>query len=144
MKITWKYIVFLLPLLLLGSCSADVPSPTNFAPENSAPTREGLFLVSWESSVTPVPLQTIHEWTLTVTDPEGNPVEEANILIDGDMPEHMHGLPTQPEVTDELGDGRYRVEGMKFSMPGFWNITVFVQAGGRYDQATFELTLEIP
>ncbi len=144
MKNTWKYVVFLLPLVILAACTADAPSPAKVAPENSIPTEEGLFLVSWESSVTPVPLQKIHEWTLTVTDPEGTPVEEANILIDGDMPEHMHGLPTQPEVTDALGNGRYRVEGMKFSMPGFWNITVFVQAGGHYDQATFELTLEVP
>ena len=36
------------------------------------------------------------------------------------MPEHGHGFPTVPEVTEYLGDGKYLVEGLKFSMPGWW------------------------
>jgi hypothetical protein len=41
----------------------------------------------------------------------GEPVENATIAVDGDMPEHGHGLPTCPQVTKYLGNGDYLVEG---------------------------------
>ena len=144
-----------MPLLTLVACLAiGCGSGSDGSPDGglhagadlarTATTEKGLFRVVYEPALDPPPLHTIHDWILTVTDADGAAVDGANVLIDGDMPEHQHGLPTKPEVTESLGDGRYRVEGMKFSMPGFWQITVFVQAGGRYDQATFDLTLDPP
>ena len=59
-------------------------------------------------------------WTLELRHPNGKPVRGAKITVDGGMPEHNHGLPTAPTVSADLGDGRYRVEGVKFSMPGRW------------------------
>lgn len=123
---------------------AASPATSGVDAARVATSEKGLFRVSYETAVTPPPLHSIHDWILTVTDADGNAVDGANVLIDGDMPEHQHGLPTKPEVTEALGDGRYRVEGMKFSMPGFWQVSVFVQAGGEYDTATFDLTLDPP
>jgi hypothetical protein len=60
--------------------------------------------------------------------------------VDGGMPQHNHGMPTQPQVTP-LGSGDYRVEGMKFQMPGHWVVTVAVDAEGQQDTATFNLQL---
>jgi hypothetical protein len=57
------------------------------------------------------------------------------------MPQHGHGLPTEPRVTEELGGGRYRVEGMKFNMPGWWTIKLSVSSAAGSDSATFNLTL---
>ena len=68
-------------------------------------------------------------------------MDNATILVDGGMPEHQHGLPTRPEVTEYLGDGDYRVEGMKFNMTGYWELQVSVEAGGVRDVAIFELVL---
>ena len=45
------------------------------------------------------------------------------------------------EVTGYLGDGDYRVEGMKFNMTGYWELQVSVEAGGVRDVAIFELVL---
>ena len=45
------------------------------------------------------------------------------------------------EVTEDLGNGDYRVEGMKFNMTGYWELQVSVEAGGVRDVATFELVL---
>ena len=122
--------------------SDSEPTPTQGA--QTLETKNGLFSVSYSTEIEPPPLHQIHEWILTVQSKEGTPVDGANILVDGDMPEHQHGLPTQPEVTEDLGSGRYRVEGMKFSMPGYWTVTIFVQAEGQYDEATFELNLDPP
>jgi hypothetical protein len=99
------------------------------------------FNVSYQSTLDPIPINKIHTWTLMVKTANGSPVENAEIAIDGDMPEHGHGLPTQPEVTEELGAGKYMAEGMKFSMPGWWVMTFNIKAGGKEDIVTFNLLL---
>jgi hypothetical protein len=58
------------------------------------------------------------------------------------MPQHGHGLPTSPQVTQNLGNGDYLVEGMKFQMPGWWEVRFNILAGGQSDAITFNLTLE--
>jgi len=57
------------------------------------------------------------------------------------MPEHNHGLPTAPQVTAGLGEGRYRLEGVKFSMPGRWVLRIAVDGAQGKDEATFNLVL---
>jgi hypothetical protein len=61
------------------------------------------------------------------------------------MPQHGHGLPTQPQVTRELGDGRYLLEGMKFSMPGWSDLKLQVRStDGQADRVTFNKLIELP
>ncbi len=83
----------------------------------------------------------LHSWVLAVTTADGTPVEAATITVDGGMPEHDHGLPTAPEVTTALGEGRYRIEGVKFSMPGWWVLEVTIAGPKGTDTATFNLKL---
>ena len=45
-------------------------------------------------------------------------------------------------VIVDLGGGDYLLEGMKFSMRGYWTLSVKVDAGGIRDVANFELVLE--
>jgi hypothetical protein len=86
----------------------------------------------------------MHAWEVKVTLPAGNPVLQAHIDVDGGMPQHGHGLPTQPRVTQELGDGRYLVEGMKFSMTGWWELKLSVHSAGVTDQVTFNRLIALP
>jgi hypothetical protein len=72
---------------------------------------------------------------------DGTPIEPAAITVDGGMPQHGHGLPTVPQVTRNLGDGKFEVEGMKFNMPGWWVVNVHVATPSGQDKATFNLTL---
>ena len=65
-------------------------------------------------------------WILHVETADGLGVEEATIDVEGGMPVHDHGLPTKPRVTVELGDGDYKLEGMRFHMSGYWEIVVTV------------------
>ncbi len=105
-------------------------------------TMKAAFTVEYRTDPSPPPMNRIHSWTLTVTDASGSPVTGAKIKVDGGMPEHGHGLPTAPEVTDETAPGSYLVEGVKFSMPGWWEMTFHISAGGREDMATFNLLLK--
>lgn len=102
----------------------------------------GIFRATYSSDVAPVPLNELHAWTLHVETADGAPVEHAVIKVSGDMPEHGHGMPTQPQVTQELGGGDYRVEGMRFQMGGWWTVTFDIAGGGATDRVTFNLQLK--
>jgi hypothetical protein len=54
---------------------------------------------------------------------------------------HDHGLPTLPLATQNLGDGDYLVEGMKFHMNGWWQVTLSIVSGDDSDSVTFDLQL---
>ena len=56
------------------------------------------------------------------------------------MPEHGHGLPTAPKA-QSLGGGRWVIEGMKFSMPGWWVIDLTIAGGGGTDTVRFNYIL---
>lgn len=94
------------------------------------------FKVTYKSQVEPVPLNRIHSWLLHVETTDAKPVEKASIKVDGGMPTHNHGLPTQPVVT-EIGDGDYLVDGLKFSMTGHWEMWFEIQAGGISEKKRF-------
>ena len=76
---------------------------------------------------------------LTLHDSAGNPVEAAAIDVDGGMQEHGHGLPTDPRVTRELGEGKYLVEGLRFNMGGWWQLTFDVSGPGGAERVTFNV-----
>jgi hypothetical protein len=100
------------------------------------------YKVSYMSEKMPIPINQIHSWQLTITKHDGSPVSDADVTIAGDMPIHGHGLPTAPEVTDEIKDGVYLIEGMKFSMPGHWVMQFTIEADGETDMATFNLVVQ--
>ena len=83
----------------------------------------------------------IHHWIFHIENAAGEPVNNATVSITGGMPEHNHGLPTSPRMTDALDDGNYMLEGVRFHMRGFWELTVTVEAGGRRDTVVIPLTI---
>lgn len=84
----------------------------------------------------------IQNWIIELRYADGRPVYPARITIDGGMPEHGHGLPTQPEVTDYLDEGRYRMEGFKLSMAGRWLVVCNVSTPHEVDQVRLELEVQ--
>jgi len=77
---------------------------------------------------------------ITIVGEDGAPVLGAVITVGGGMPGHGHGLPTRPDVA-EIGEGRYRVEGLRFTMPGRWFLLLEIDAGGETDTATIDILL---
>jgi hypothetical protein len=71
----------------------------------------------------------------------GQPAAGAIVTVNGDMPAHGHGMPTQPEVTEDLGAGDYLVEGMSFQMGDYWVVDVSVTFDGQTDLVRFGLDL---
>jgi len=118
--------------LLLANAQADDASWTS---------NRGLFVASYESELKPLQINVLHSWTIHLADAAGTPVLGAKIEADGGMPEHDHGLPTRPRITAELGDGHYRLEGLRFHMRGSWEITLTIEASDKTDTLVMKVTL---
>ena len=104
-------------------------------------TENGLFTVRAVSRLDPVVINETHAWTLHIEMADGSAVTDAEITVDGGMPEHDHGFPTSPRVTENLGGGDYLLEGMRFNMSGDWVLTLEISSGGVSDSVTFEFEL---
>lgn len=83
-------------------------------------SEEGRFVVRFQPQADTITIGRFENWVITVHDDAGKAVYPARIGLAGGMPGHGHGMPTQPQVTEYLGNGRYLVEGMKFNMAGEW------------------------
>ena len=81
---------------------------------------------------------------MKLSSPTGTPVTHARIQIDGGMPQHGHGLPTKPQVTRAGADGSYVIEGMKFSMTGWWEIQLAIDGPAGGDRVTFNTVVAQP
>jgi hypothetical protein len=84
----------------------------------------------------------MHQWTLHIETADGKPVQNATIKVDGDMPQHGHGLPTSPRVTKYLGNGDYLIDGMKFQMGGWWLMDLTITADTQIDAVHFNMLLQ--
>lgn len=136
----WIAVLVLTGTLLFG-CMSGMQVPANLDLATTHMTDKGLYKVTMKPDVEPIAINAIHTWTLHVETPDGKPVEGAVIKVDGDMPQHGHGLPTKPQVTEYLGEGNYRVDGMKFQMTGWWVIEFDVESSGQTDHVKFNLVL---
>lgn len=83
----------------------------------------------------------MHSWILHIEDENGNEVEGATIDVVGGMPEHDHGLPTKPRVTQDLGGGDYKLDGMRFHMSGAWELVVSITTSAGTSKAIIKLQL---
>lgn len=107
----------------------------------SRASENGRFRASFQPEVDPIPLNRLQSWTLHLETPDGQPIENATITVDGGMPQHGHGLPTKPQVTRSLSNGDYLVEGMKFQMPGWWVVQFTVAFPEGAETVSFNLSL---
>ncbi|MEI8155394.1 MAG: FixH family protein [Burkholderiales bacterium] len=132
-------LVSLLAILLTAACAA--PADLDLALTHA--TLEKKFVVTLQPPATPAAINQIHSWRIQVASPTGVPITHARISVDGGMPQHGHGLPTRPQATQELFDGTYLLEGMKFSMTGWWEIKLAIQSTEGSDKVTFN-TVVVP
>lgn len=89
----------------------------------------------------PLVLRRLLTVPVRITDANGRPVEVAAIKVDGGMPEHGHGLPTQPRLGRSLGGGVYEIDGVRFSMGGWWEFKLAIESPAGADSVTFNLSL---
>jgi hypothetical protein len=124
----------------MSSMNMDIPSDLD---TSTSKISDGeLFVVTVTSNMDPLVLNEIHSWTVHIEDPDGQVVEGAEIIVDGGMPQHNHGFPTEPRITEELGEGEYLLEGVKFSMAGWWEVKLDIDSGSSSDTVVFNIVIE--
>ncbi len=101
---------------------------------------QGRFLATLEAEKPLRPRQ-LQQIRVVVTDRDGRATDDATLTIDGGMPQHGHGLPTRPRVTQRLGAGAYLVEGVRFNMGGWWTFVLAISGSRGTDTVTFNLAL---
>ena len=141
----WAAIMFV--VISLAACSnlmamsgkAKRPAISEFGlgPRTSA---NRLYIVTIEPSRELKPRQMMSV-VVKVTDKDGIPVENATLTIDGGMPQHGHGLPTRPRMTQSLAAGSYEIDGVRFNMGGWWEFKVTIATERGEDTVTFNLSL---
>jgi hypothetical protein len=122
--------------------SGSMGVPANLDYSTTRLSAAGLYQASFSVSEPAIHINKLHTWTLHIETPNGQPIEEATIAVDGDMPQHGHGMPTRPQVTQNLGGGDYLVEGMKFQMGGWWVMDFDITVDGQTDRVSFNLMLK--
>lgn len=105
-------------------------------------SRNGHFLLTATPGPDGVPLREYHAWTITVQSREERPSVLTGLAVTGGMPGHSHGLPTQPTVSEDLGDGRYSISGFLFNMHGDWILRFQLREGDIQDIAELTFSLD--
>ena len=125
--------------LMLTLCSASAADSR--LPDLSGVTDKG-FKIEIYSELSPLSINTIHSWHIRVLDRDDEILELEELNVFGGMPEHDHGLPTQPEVTMRLDNGDYLLEGVRFHMQGHWELQIEFQYAGADDTAIIDFELQ--
>jgi|TARA_B110000967_G_scaffold181463_1_gene198620 hypothetical protein len=125
--------------LVLTLCSANAADVR--LPDLSGVTDQG-FKIEIYSELSPLSINTIHSWHIRVLDRDGEIIELEELNVFGGMPEHDHGLPTQPQVTKRLDNGDYLLEGVRFHMQGLWELQIEFQYAGVDDTTIIDFDLQ--
>lgn len=133
-----------LAFLAVAGTSGCMSTPADLNVSLDRPTAQYTYVAKVHALADPIVINKMHAWEIRLQSRSGEPVRHARIKVDGGMPQHGHGFPTQPRVTRELGDGRYLLEGMKFSMPGWWEIKLTIDAPHGTDKVTFNTIITQP
>ena len=118
----------------LAGCATP---PANLDLALEKPSASGRYAVALVPPPVAPAINQVHSWTVRLTNASGTPVTGAMVTVGGGMPQHGHGFPTRPRVTREVEDGTYLVEGVKFSMPGWWDIKFDIDGAEGEDKVTF-------
>jgi hypothetical protein len=127
-------------LVMVGCSSA----PKDLDVSRAKPSAAGMYRVALVPPAQVPAINQMHSWKVTLAAPDGTPVHGATFAVDGGMPQHGHGLPTQPRVTRELADGTYQLDGMKFSMTGWWQVKLDIRGPQGADTVTFNTIVDHP
>ena len=131
-------------LFAIAATAGCMSTPSNLDLSLTRPTAGNKYVVTLQPPAKPAAINQLHSWQVRLASPAGVPVADARIAVDGGMPQHGHGLPTRPQATQQLADGSYLIEGMKFSMTGWWQIKFAIDSPYGADHVTFNTVVTEP
>jgi hypothetical protein len=111
----------------LAALAQTVPAPSGACPPpepGASVIEQGAVIASWAA-----------EPALAVSKPFALrvalcPARAELVRVDATMPEHRHGMNYRAHLVP-AGDGRWRVDGLIWHMPGRWELLLVVRLDGR-------------
>lgn len=123
----------------LPSCEEDVRDEAYVAGINKSGAA-GYTLRLMDSNPAP-PSKGDNIWSLDLTDPAGATAAGLGLSLRAFMPDHGHGSPVKPEVTDN-GDGTYTIDPVNLFMPGYWEVSLTVVDLGATESPDDDIDLD--
>lgn len=134
-KLSCKYLIPLLAALLFWAPGIQAQTPSlNGSLSNG-------WTIELTSQLQPLVINRLHSWHIELRDSQGQLLGGASIEVSGGMPEHDHGLPTMPVVSPQAEAGMYLLQGVRFHMPGYWQLAVRVSKSGFNEELLLDLQL---
>lgn len=127
---------------LVTAFAGCMTPPSNLDLSREKPSEAGRYRVAVVAPSPAPAVNQLHAWKVMLADAQGLPVRDARFTVGGGMPQHGHGFPTRPRVTRQLDDGSYLLEGMKFSMTGWWDLKLGIQGERGWDEVTFNIVVD--
>lgn len=127
-----------------GVASPDTAlSAPAWAGAHELTTSVGTYTLRWRSTPALLPLAqnfALDVWVFAASAPDV-PLADVTVDVDAGMPQHGHGLARQPRIAN-TGTGHWRAEGLRFHMPGRWELFFDVTRGARLERAQTSVVLE--
>ncbi len=123
--------------------TATADEPATPALPASICSNGGSFRVEVARAPSPLPLGSFFEMEVRLVDGcrGTSPLEGVVLRAEGVMPGHGHGMTSQPRVSP-AGGGRFTVTGMRFHMPGEWEIRFDAIRGKTLERAQAAVAVE--
>ncbi len=102
---------------------------------------DGAWDVAWKFDGGTPPLRDPFGMDVRVTAVKGGAPFEGTLRADAAMPQHGHGMNVAPTMK-QVAPGTYRVDGMLFHMPGYWELYFDLAREGVMERAQGAVTLE--
>ena len=99
------------------------------------------FTIEVIPTLQPIAINQIHSWLLAIDPNDGSPTDNLKISANGGMPLHDHGMQTKPVVVEKQSQNQYQINGMKFHMRGYWEVTIKIETGSTEDEIVLGFNL---
>ena len=97
-------------------------------------------VVSGEDQAAP-PFNKIHTWIVSVQPVDGSSPDDIKLEFFGGMPLHNHGFPTSPKISKIDESGEFLLNGVKFSMKGWWQFAFAIKRADIVDTVRVNLVI---
>jgi hypothetical protein len=131
----WLWLsLLLIPLALVGA-GPVAAQPLSIRSEG------GHFSLRVTGIDRPERLNHLHGFEFRLTDAAGKPVNHAMVVLSGRRSDSDSPLPTSPQIMPTAEGGSYRAEGLRFHMPGDWQLIFAIVSGGIRDRAVLNVVV---
>ena len=122
--------------ILLNGCNAE-SAPSGW--QQTTAGKAGSYRATLNCTTAPQPGR-FQECQIAFTDRQNQAAGIVSVQLEGGMPGHGHGLPTSPTLTLQ-DSGSYRIDGLKYNMPGRWLLGFQVNGESGEDRLIFDFMI---